>query len=71
MSESPVDSLRLHRRLLGRNNKSTKAQAIKQGLAIALREKGELIVYKQNGNEVQRELHSRARCSVMGGVAHD
>jgi hypothetical protein len=56
MSESPVDSLRLHRRLLGRDNKSTKAQAIKQGLAIALREKGELIAYKQNGNEVQREF---------------
>jgi hypothetical protein len=35
---------------------ATKAQATKQGLAIALREKGELVVHKRNADEVQREF---------------
>ena len=35
---------------------ATKAQAIKQGLAMALREQGELIVYKRTGDQVHEEF---------------
>src|SRR5687767_9135351 len=39
---------------------ATKAQAIKHGLAIASREKGDPIVYKQKGNELQKECSFKA-----------